>query len=150
MADDNDWVGEENARIARRREALGVAPPGVAKDEGGKPGAWGLALSGGGIRSATFSLGVLQALAQAELDDGKGRKTAWLRLFDYLSTVSGGGYLGAFFASLFLPRRLEPPPARGTICGTATRGGRTPRAPAGRSVAGGGARLPANPLWISM
>jgi hypothetical protein len=109
MADDNDWLGIENARIAKRRATLGVAPPAVAKDEGGKPGAWGLALSGGGIRSATFSLGVLQALAQAELDDGKGRKTAWLRLFDYLSTVSGGGYIGAFFASLFLPRRLEPP-----------------------------------------
>ena len=111
MADDNDWVGEENARIARRRAALGVAPPEVSTDAGRKPGAWGLALSGGGIRSATFALGVLQALAQAELDDGKGRKTAWLRLFDYLSTVSGGGYVGAFFVSLFLPRRLEPPPA---------------------------------------
>ena len=41
----------------------------------------GLALSGGGIRSATFNLGVLQALAKYGL----------LRKFDYLSTVSGGG-----------------------------------------------------------
>ena len=44
----------------------------------------GLALSGGGIRSATFSLGVLQGLANADL----------LHRFDYLSTVSGGGYIG--------------------------------------------------------
>ena len=44
----------------------------------------GLALSGGGIRSATFALGVLQALAHHDL----------LRRFDYLSTVSGGGYIG--------------------------------------------------------
>ena len=44
----------------------------------------GIALSGGGIRSATFALGVLQALAHHDL----------LRRFDYLSTVSGGGYLG--------------------------------------------------------
>jgi hypothetical protein len=44
-----------------------------------------LALSGGGIRSATFALGVTQALARADL----------LRQFDYLSTVSGGGYLGS-------------------------------------------------------
>jgi hypothetical protein len=44
-----------------------------------------LALSGGGIRSATFSLGVLQALAAADK----------VRRFDYLSTVSGGGYIGA-------------------------------------------------------
>ena len=108
MADDNDWVGKENERIAQRREKLDVSPPGVAPDKSGKPGAWGLALSGGGIRSATFSLGVLQALAKAELDQGQGRKTAWLRFFDYLSTVSGGGYIGAFFVSLFQPRRLEP------------------------------------------
>ena len=44
----------------------------------------GLALSGGGIRSATFALGVLQRLAQADV----------LKRFDYLSTVSGGGYIG--------------------------------------------------------
>lgn len=51
----------------------------------------GLALSGGGIRSATFCLGVLQALAQ------QGR----LRQIDFLSTVSGGGYTGAFLGRLF-------------------------------------------------
>ena len=45
----------------------------------------GLALSGGGIRSATFSLGILQALASHNL----------LKKFDYLSTVSGGGYIGS-------------------------------------------------------
>ena len=46
----------------------------------------GLAFSGGGIRSATFNLGVLQALAQTNL----------LRAFDYVSTVSGGGYIGGW------------------------------------------------------
>lgn len=45
----------------------------------------GLALSGGGIRSATFSLGILQALAHKGL----------LSKIDYLSTVSGGGYIGS-------------------------------------------------------
>lgn len=45
----------------------------------------GLALSGGGIRSATFGLGVLQTLVEAGI----------LTRFDYLSTVSGGGYIGA-------------------------------------------------------
>ena len=44
----------------------------------------GLALSGGGVRSATFSLGVLQALDEEEL----------IANVDYLSTVSGGGYIG--------------------------------------------------------
>lgn len=47
----------------------------------------GLALSGGGIRSATFNLGLLQALA------GRGL----LERFDYLATVSGGGYAGGFW-----------------------------------------------------
>jgi predicted acylesterase/phospholipase RssA len=46
----------------------------------------GLAFSGGGIRSATFNLGVLQALGQARL----------LRTLDYISTVSGGGYIGGW------------------------------------------------------
>jgi hypothetical protein len=48
-----------------------------------------LALSGGGIRSATFALGVLQGLARAKL----------LTCFDYLSTVSGGGYLGSWLSA---------------------------------------------------
>jgi Patatin-like phospholipase len=52
-------------------------------------GLFGLALSGGGIRSATFNLGVLQGLAEARL----------LREVDYLSTVSGGGYIGAWLAT---------------------------------------------------
>jgi hypothetical protein len=46
----------------------------------------GLAFSGGGIRSATFNLGVLEALQDLDL----------LRQIDYLSTVSGGGYIGAW------------------------------------------------------
>jgi hypothetical protein len=49
----------------------------------------GLALSGGGIRSATYSLGVLQALHRLKL----------LRLFDYLSTVSGGGFTGGWWSA---------------------------------------------------
>ncbi len=48
----------------------------------------GLAISGGGIRSATFALGVLQGLAKSKL----------LTRFQYLSTVSGGGYIGMFFS----------------------------------------------------
>ncbi|MBU1691441.1 MAG: hypothetical protein KJ958_12075 [Gammaproteobacteria bacterium] len=48
------------------------------------PNLTGIALSGGGIRSASFCLGVLQALAYA----------GWLKKLDYLSTVSGGGYIG--------------------------------------------------------
>ncbi|WP_449433493.1 patatin-like phospholipase family protein [Pseudomonas putida] len=52
---------------------------------------WGLALSGGGIRSATFCLGVIKALAAQKQ----------LRQFDLMSTVSGGGYAGASLGKLF-------------------------------------------------
>jgi hypothetical protein len=45
-----------------------------------------LCLSGGGIRSAAFALGVLQALSRKKL----------LTQFHYLSTVSGGGYIGSW------------------------------------------------------
>ncbi|WP_337175045.1 patatin-like phospholipase family protein [Paludisphaera sp.] len=49
----------------------------------------GLAISGGGIRSATFAVGFLQGLANLGL----------LKRFDYLSTVSGGGYAGGWLAA---------------------------------------------------
>lgn len=48
-----------------------------------------LCFSGGGIRSATFGLGVLQGLAER----------MQLNSFHFLSTVSGGGYLGSWFSA---------------------------------------------------
>ncbi len=48
-----------------------------------------LCLSGGGIRSATFNLGILQGLARYGL----------LEKFDYLSTVSGGGFIGGWLTA---------------------------------------------------
>jgi hypothetical protein len=48
-----------------------------------------LCLSGGGVRSASFSLGVLQALSRAGVLDR----------FDYVSTVSGGGYIGGWLSA---------------------------------------------------
>jgi len=83
--------------VATRRAVLD-ADPGRSRDaeavtlpEDGV----GVALSGGGIRSATFCLGVFRALARAHL----------VRRIDFLSTVSGGGYFGSFFGALFVPRR---------------------------------------------
>ena len=59
----------------------------------------GLALSGGGIRSATFNLGLLQALEHQSL----------LKEVHYLSTVSGGGYIGGFWTAWL--RRNAPRPS---------------------------------------
>jgi hypothetical protein len=50
-----------------------------------------LCLSGGGIRSGAFALGVIQFLASAGL----------LHRFEYLSTVSGGGYIGSWLSAWF-------------------------------------------------
>jgi hypothetical protein len=63
-----DWLRAEHAEIDAR--------PGATRA--------GLALSGGGIRSAAVCLGVLQAIEAAGL----------ATRFGWLSTVSGGGYTG--------------------------------------------------------
>lgn len=61
----------------------------------------GLALSGGGIRSATYGLGVLQGLASVASRHGPptARPQSWLERFHYLSTVSGGGYIGSWLTA---------------------------------------------------
>lgn len=75
--------------VRQRRKTLGDehGHPVVGDDEP----TLGLALSGGGIRSATFSLGLLRALAKNKV----------LRRIDYLSTVSGGGYIGSMLGRLY-------------------------------------------------
>lgn len=64
----------------------------------------GLSLSGGGIRSAMFNLGFLQALEAAGL----------MKHVDFLSSVSGGGYTNGYYSTLghFAPpdARQDPPP----------------------------------------
>ena len=85
---DKTWVyadginADEAREISERRSRTAIAKaPGMD--------AVGLALSGGGIRSATFCLGVVQVLAERGL----------MKYFDFLSTVSGGGYTGSFVTS---------------------------------------------------
>jgi hypothetical protein len=81
--------------VAQRREVLRKNPH--APNEQAIPvledddPVWGLALSGGGIRSATFCLGVIRSLAA----------NGMLLRFDLLSTVSGGGYIGGMLGRLF-------------------------------------------------
>ncbi len=79
----------------RRREAARTAghkPP--AEDASPQNDLVGMALSGGGLRSASFGLGVVQALHRCGL---------W-RFVDYLSTVSGGSYLGGMLSTHVLHR----------------------------------------------
>ena len=71
----NGGHGGARDLIEAEEEYLGISD---------KKNSVGLALSGGGIRSAIFSLGVMQRLA----------RNGWMEKIDYLSTVSGGGYVG--------------------------------------------------------
>jgi hypothetical protein len=82
----------ELAEIAERRARAGV-PVGAleaGRDSAEELDLIGLSVSGGGIRSASFSLGVLQAFERADA----------FRHFDYISTVSGGGYIGAAVSAM--------------------------------------------------
>ncbi|MGO7274689.1 patatin-like phospholipase family protein [Rhizobium ruizarguesonis] len=90
----NGQVGYERLRadekaLVRTRRTVANVP--------NSPITTGLALSGGGIRSATFCLGVLQAISAHGL----------MPRFDYLSTVSGGSYIGSFFGALYVPARYR-------------------------------------------
>lgn len=80
----------------------------------------GLAMSGGGIRSATFNLGVLQAMADLGI----------LRHFDYMSTVSGGGYIGGWLSKWIHARGGSIEKVEEELC-TATDGEDRPRSEPG-------------------
>jgi hypothetical protein len=121
----HDFLGHEARRCRNRRRLVF----GIAGDPGDESvrhqrfrrgswlptdGNWALALSGGGIRSATFCLGVLQALARANprttpglppgVRDATPEPGGLLPHFDYVSSVSGGGFTAGFVQSLFAPR----------------------------------------------
>lgn len=74
-------IKEENILLKKRRELIGKEDP-----EKLEMNRFGIALSGGGIRSATINLGFLKTLNRFGI----------LEKADYLSTVSGGGYTGGY------------------------------------------------------
>ncbi|MCX7279120.1 MAG: hypothetical protein NTZ15_17680 [Burkholderiales bacterium] len=98
---------ERQAVAARRRLVLGEVQAQADPAALDLPRV-GLALSGGGVRSATFALGLLRGLAQnrsrpAQPPAAVQRDLAsdgLLGRVDYLSTVSGGGYTGAMWGRL--------------------------------------------------
>ena len=74
-------IEKEKEILKKRRKELGVEEADQLDNN-----KFGIALSGGGIRSATINLGFLQTLNDLDV----------LKRADYLSTVSGGGYTGAY------------------------------------------------------
>ncbi len=95
-------IQKEQEHLRLRRQKLGIEH-GTEQS----PNWFGIALSGGGIRSATINLGFLKTL----------NKYGILQKADYLSTVSGGGYTHSYvqgtaketgdFSKLFTPEHIE-------------------------------------------
>jgi Patatin-like phospholipase len=83
-----DALKARETRLEQAQEAAGEAAGSAAPAAGN--GLVGLAFSGGGIRSATLNLGIAQALHRRGVLDH----------VDYLSTVSGGGYLGSSLSTV--------------------------------------------------
>lgn len=86
-----DVVKAEDAYIKSRRELTGTRDQPLT----------GLCISGGGIRSATLGLGMIQALT----------KKGVFKTIDYLSTVSGGGYIGSCLTTLLSHKTIPTPGA---------------------------------------
>jgi len=85
-----DKVLKDELETLKARRAVIYGAQNKEQQEGIKDNLRGLSISGGGIRSSTFSLGVIQALAGKKL----------FKDFDYISTVSGGGYTGSLLSSI--------------------------------------------------
>ncbi|VWX55726.1 putative Patatin-like phospholipase [Burkholderiales bacterium 8X] len=112
---DRDVFPAELEEIERRRALLDLPPTTPVETEGVSTHRklTGLAISGGGIRSAAFALGALQKMAA----DGV------FRGFDYLSTVSGGGYIGSAVSSMLGAGRASHAKEEFPFSHTATRSG---------------------------
>jgi len=78
----DDVLQEEKTVLTHRRKLLSGEESADKFDEN----KFGIAMSGGGIRSATINLGFLRTLNLFKI----------LEKADYVSTVSGGGYTGAY------------------------------------------------------
>jgi hypothetical protein len=95
---DEEVFPRELEEVSARRKQLGLTDTEIEADNPLDANLVGLALSGGGIRSSTISLGAIQALAKGKV----------LPHVDYLSTVSGGGFVGGCLSSTLNSPHAEP------------------------------------------
>ena len=92
-----DVFPAEIEEIRARRRRLDIPDDALTDSPRSANGLFGLSFCGGGIRSATFGLGIVQALDACGL----------LKAADYISTVSGGGFIGGCVSSML----ASAPPA---------------------------------------
>lgn len=94
LACERQFIGKRRSSAGFRDDSENADAESIAtevKNHKTEPPTIGLALSGGGIRSASISLGLIQGL----------RKHGLFRYVDYLSVISGGSYTGALVASSY-------------------------------------------------
>jgi len=94
---DEDVVSVFDKFLLEERLALKLP---CGEEELADPCGSALAISGGGIRSASFALGVIQTFlnekpGNAPPDSNENSNETCFDRFDYMSTVSGGGYIGS-------------------------------------------------------
>ncbi len=111
QVDLQEVIKKEREEIANRRELV------FNENSVSSENLTALSLSGGGIRSACFSLGLLEGLDQLPYPvspEGKSKCAArrargnHLELFDYLSSVSGGSYAAGHLATAMLSPKTTP------------------------------------------
>jgi hypothetical protein len=108
-SNDKDAVREEPSPLDEEAASFGeTTRTRPARQPAEQLSPYGICLSGGGIRSASFSLGVLQRMTEKGMLHGSGKERA-----TYLSCVSGGGYIGTALTMLTKGRFHEPPPEGG-------------------------------------
>src|SRR3989440_64463 len=88
-------------RLARRPTEGPHTEP--LNDDDKPEGRWGISLSGGGVRAASFSLGVVQEMHRHTMIHGPQGAT-------YLSAVSGGSYLAGGMAMVTAGPEIKSPP----------------------------------------
>ncbi len=94
------WEEEERKKIDERRTIAFGEDREIRAATEPHEDLVGLALSGGGIRSALYNDGFLQGLSHH----------GFLRYVDYLSSVSGGGYIAGHLTSLAEPASEDTKP----------------------------------------
>src|SRR6266849_773006 len=122
----SQWLLAQEIPAIRRRRIL-VTKTDDQFDPGDDPYKWarlkklqGICFSGGGIRSATLNLGIIQGLAGLPHEDDE---PGMLSRFDYPSRVSGGRYIHEWFAAWVkretlgeVEKKLKPLPDCGQPC----------------------------------
>ena len=124
----SDTSNTDPERLYSVDDVLAAEHAHLHRDEAGAPASGApcahsaLCLSGGGIRSATFALGLIQGLALHGV----------VSAFDYVSTVSGGGFAGSWLVAWLYRHGNQDPTVLAQLARTARTAGESEPEPVRR------------------